>query len=121
MNKKRKLLQDDIKKGIISTGMNTFIINLHRRAGKDFLAYNYMIHEAYYNPGTYVISLPTIKQAVMIYIDSPLINGLPVTSLIPPEILSRVDRQSNKIYIKNIMGGESVIVLSHNSAESQLN
>ncbi len=118
MNKKRKLLQDDIKKGIISTGMNTFIINLHRRAGKDFLAYNYMIHEAYYNPGTYVISLPTIKQAVMIYIDSPLINGLPVTSLIPPEILSRVDRQSNKIYIKNIMGGESVIVLSHNSAES---
>ncbi len=112
--KLRKKLLDDYKSGKIDAGMTTTVCSLHRRAGKDIFAFSLMVKEAFDNPGLYMITLPTIKQAKKIYFDGVLHDGRRVLDIIPKELVIKVDRKEGIITMKTKNGSVSTIMFTNN-------
>lgn len=54
----RKKLLKDVKNKKITNGLTTFVLNAHRRSGKDILAFCLLIHQAYWEKGNYLYVFP---------------------------------------------------------------
>jgi len=114
----RSRILNDYKTNKIKSGMSTHVLNWHRRAGKDIFALSLIVKEAFEKSGLYMICLPSIKQAKMIYFDGVLKNGKPVLSIIPDQLLIKIDKKEGQIKIRSKDGNVSTIMLTHNEPNS---
>jgi len=85
---------------------------------KDIFALSLIVKEAFEKSGLYMICLPSIKQAKMIYFDGVLKNGSPVLSIIPEQLLIKIDKKEGQIKIRSKDGNISTIMLTHNDPNS---
>lgn len=78
-----------------------FILNAHRRMGKDICAFNLMVRAAVRKVGVYYYVFPTYSQAKKVIWDSITSDGKKFLDFIPKELMLSSNSQEMKIKLTN--------------------
>ena len=102
---------------IENQGYKKLLLNFHRRAGKDVVAFNIMIRAALTKVGYYLYLLPTQKQGRKVLWDGILSCGSTFRSFIPPEFIANENNTEMKITLIN---GSIIQIVGSNKASQNL-
>lgn len=91
-----------------------FILVWHRRSGKDFLCWQFAVWMALgaKTPNQIFYCLPTFSQCRRVIMESKDLEGKSFLSIIPEQLISRVNSQDLTIHFKN---GSNIALISSNS------
>ena len=95
-----------------SKGIKRFVLNWHRRTGKDVCCFNIMVHEACRHVGVYNYIFPNYAQAKRALWDNIQENGIGYLDYIPKPLIESINNQEMKIKLINgsiiqLLGGDS--------------
>lgn len=82
-------------------GFKRVMAIMHRRAGKDIAAFNFVVRQASKRVGVYYYIFPTYAQAKKAVFDSITNDGVTFLSYIPKELVASINSQEMKIRMKN--------------------
>ena len=108
--------QREIIQAIEEKGYKKVLLNFHRRAGKDVVAFNIMIRSALKKVGLYLYCLPTYNQGRKVLWDGILSNGARFLDFIPTELISNKNNAEMKLTLFN--GSIIQVVGSDNAAQT---
>lgn len=94
----------DYQLGVLSAldqGYKKVLWVVHRRAGKDITAVNYVVKQMYQKPGTYYYIFPTYSQAKKVIWDAMRNDGFRIIDHFPQELMESKNSQEMKIRFKN--------------------
>jgi len=97
------------------SGYKKIVAVMHRRAGKDVVAFNLMIRAALKRVGLYYYLLPTAVQARRVLFEGMTSDGKKFLDFIPDELIKRINKQQMLIELKN---GSSICFLGSESFDS---
>ena len=109
--------QREVIDAIENKGYKKLLLNFHRRAGKDVVAFNIMIRAALKKVGLYLYFLPTQKQGKKVLWDGILSCGSRFLSFIPTELITNKNNTEMKITLVN---GSIIQVVGSNKAMQNL-
>lgn len=94
----------DYQLGVLSAleaGFKKVLWIVHRRAGKDITALNYVIREMHVNPGVYYYVFPTYSQAKKVIWDSIRNDGFRIIDHFPKSEVASMNSQEMKVRFHN--------------------
>ena len=109
--------QKKVIKAIENDGYKKILLNFHRRAGKDVVAFNIMLRAAIKKTGLYFYCLPTYSQGKKVLFDGLLSDGRKFLDFIPNDLIASKNSTEMKIILRN----QSIIqVVGSNDASQKL-
>lgn len=85
----------------LESGYKRAVWCVHRRAGKDVMALNYMISRMIMEPGVYYYVFPTFKQARRVIWEGMTNESVPFLSFFPEEIVAQRNNTEMMVRFKN--------------------
>lgn len=114
---KPRLFQAQVMDALFNKGYRKILSIIHRRSGKDCLGFNVLIRAALLEVGNYIYIAPTFHQCRGIIWDNVLNDGTRMLDFIPPEVLSRKNEHSMRLYLSN---GSTIIMAGSKNFDNSL-
>lgn len=109
--------QKEVIRMMENKGYKKVLLNFHRRAGKDVVAFNITIRAALKKVGLYLYCLPTYNQGRKVIWDGLLSNGSSFLSFINPELIKAKNSSDMKIILVN---GSIIQIVGSSTASEKL-
>lgn len=100
-----------------NAGFKRLYLLWHRRAGKDYVAFLILIRQALLQRGNFIYCLPTYRLARRIVMDSLLSDGTRFLSMIPEQLVAKINSVEMNITLIN---GSVISIVGSNTIEKNL-